>query len=145
MELLGYLVALSAHPSLLLAVDVGECTCAIIGVQCGGLRASSICASGGPARTRAAGRGVCAPDAVSNRSQATLEQLAPGEARALHAAQRAFSELEASVPHVLVEHSEPCTWKQAFPAPAGRAASARRKLHGRVSIWAIESGIMASA
>ena len=47
-----------------------------------------------------------------------LDQLAPGEARALDAAQRAYSELEGAVPHILVEHSEPCTWKQ-FPAQKG--------------------------
>ncbi len=144
MELLGYLAALSAHPALLFAVDIGECTCAIVGVQCGGLCASGICAAGSPARTRAcAARGVRAPDAVPNDSQAMLEKLAPSEASALHAAQRAFSELGAGVPHVLVEHSEPCTWKQAFPA--GRAVCARRVLHARASIWAIKSGIMASA
>ena len=67
-ELLGYVVPLTAHPQLRFAVDLGQC------------------------------------------SAETLRQLAPREARALQEAQGRFDSSAAA--HVLVDHAEPCAWKQ---------------------------------
>ena len=50
---------------------------------------------------------------VGQCSDETMQQLSPAEAAALKVATSRFKELQDGMPriHVLVEHSEPCTWK----------------------------------